>query len=163
MKNFKNLIYLFLLSVLITSCSTTYTNAKKLDFEDGKFTLNGELFNGVAVSMMTSHNRVRERGTFKDGKAIQMIEHSRDEGQFEEIELSDGVTTYMSDMIEYERTLKNETQYYADGSIRRSTELSCEDGTIMSCEKNGKEIEYDEEGNVEITRIYENGDLKKED
>jgi len=162
MRNFKNLIYLFLLTFIVTSCSTTYTDIQKLDREDGKFTLNGELFNGTALSM-TSKNRVRERATFTDGKVIEMFEHSVDEGQFEEVELSDGLTTLMSDMIVYERTLKKETQYYADGSISRSVELSCEDGTIMSCEKNGKEIEYDEEGNVEKTSFYENGDLKKED
>jgi len=162
MKNFKTLIYLFLLSVFVTSCSTTYTDVKKLDRKDGKFTLNGELFNGVALSM-TSKNRVREHITFTDGKVIEMIEYSVDNGQFEEVELSDGLTTLMSDMIVYERTLKKDTEYYPDGSISRSVELSCEDGTIMSCEKNGKEIEYDEEGNVEKTSFYENGDLKKED
>ena len=162
MKNFKKFIYLFLLSVFVISCSTTYTDARKLDREDGKFVLNGELFNGVALSM-TSKNRVRERVIFKDGKPIEFFEHSIDEGQFEEVELSDGLTTLMSDMILYEKNLKKETGYYPDGSISFETELSCEDGSISDCEENGKSIEYDEEGNVERTKIYENGDLKKEE
>ena len=151
----KKIIYSVVLTVLITSCSTTYTDIKKLDREDGKFTLNGELFNGVALSM-TSKNRVREYITFTDGKAIEMFEHSVDEGQFEEVELSDGLTTLMSDMIVYERTLKKNTKYYTDGSIKSETEVLCE-GSLLDCERNGKYEEYDELGNITKTQYYENG------
>jgi len=149
----KNYIYLFVLSILFISCSQTYTNVEDLDMNDGKFTFNGEIYEGIGLSM-TSKNKVREFIEFKDGMVVSMNERSLDEGNFEEVELENGKKTIISDMIIFERDLKFETMYYPDGSVERKTELSCEGEDLQSCFKNGKSEYYDEQGNVTEVQYY---------
>jgi len=149
----KNYIYLFVLSILFISCSQTYTNVEDLDMNDGKFTFNGEIYEGIGLSM-TSKNKVREFIEFKDGMVVSMNERSVDEGNFEEVELENGKKTIISDMIIFERDLKFETMYYPDGSVERKTELSCEGEDLQSCFKNGKSEYYDEQGNVTEVQYY---------
>lgn len=156
----KNLFYLVGLCVLFTSCSTTYTDVEKLDLKDGLYTFKGELFDGEALSM-TRKNKVRQRVSFRDGKPVEMYEHSVDEGIFEEIKLENGETTLMSDLIVSEQDLKRYLTYYPDGSIESKTELLCETGHISECVKNGKSEEYDEQGNITKTEYYENGEKLK--
>jgi len=91
----RNFIYVLSLSILFISCSQTYTNVRDLDMNDGKFSFNGELYEGIGLSM-TSKNKVREFIEFKDGKVVSFNEHSVDEGNFEEVELENGMKTKLS-------------------------------------------------------------------
>ena len=156
----KKIIYLLFLTVLITSCSTTFTDQSKLERKDGKFTLNGEVFNGVALKI-TSKNKVQYQNTYTDGNPIRMTQYSIKEGQFEEVELSDGLTTFISDIILTDFTLKKRTDYYTNGSIKRKIEVLCQ-GSIQNCENNGIYEEYDKLGNVTKLRYFENGKIKKQ-
>ena len=149
----RNFIYLLSLSILFISCSQTYTNVRDLDRNDGKFTFNGEIYEGIGLSI-TSKNKVREFIEFKDGIVVSMNERSVDEGNFEEVELENGIKTMLSDIIVYKRDLKFETSYYPDGSVKRKTELSCEGEELQSCFKNGKSEYYDEQGNVTEVQYY---------
>jgi antitoxin component YwqK of YwqJK toxin-antitoxin module len=149
----RNYIYLFVLSILLISCSQTYTNVRDLDMNDGKYTFNGEIYEGIGLSM-TSKNKVREFIEFNDGIVVSVNEHSVNKGHFEEVELENGKKTMISDMIIYKRDLKFETTYYPDGSVERKTELSCEGEDLQSCFKNGKSEYYDEQGNVTEVQYY---------
>ena len=149
----KKFIYLFALSILFISCSQTYTNVRDLDMNDGKYTFNGEIYEGIGLSM-TSKNKVREFIEFNDGIVVSVNEHSVNKGHFEEVELENGKKTMISDMIIYKRDLKFETTYYPDGSVERKTELSCEGEDLQSCFKNGKSEYYDEQGNVTEVQYY---------
>ena len=160
MKTIKSILILLVGVLSLSSCSSTYTNAEDLVREDGIFVLDGEAFEGTAVSM-TSKNRVRELVEFEDGKPVEMYEHSVDEGQFKEIKLENGTTTLISDLIVYSIDSDYETSYYSDGSVRYRTEIVIEDNDITTFEENGKKEYFDENGDLVGTDYYEKGELVK--
>lgn len=66
----KKLIFI-VLSILITSCSETYTKGGDLEKKEGIITFNVEKYNGFALGI-TSENKVRELGKIKNGVPIKL-------------------------------------------------------------------------------------------
>jgi hypothetical protein len=151
----KKIIYLFVLSISITSCSETYVNGDDLEKKEGIFTFNGEKYNGSALGI-TRKNKVRELGEIKNGVLVKFEEYDREEGKFEELELNDGTKTYISDMLIFSKDCNYEIEYYPNGSVKTKCESLCKDGNLLSAVSNGKKEYFDEEGNITKVEYYEN-------
>lgn len=151
----KKLIFI-VLSILITSCSETYTKIGDLEKKEGIFTFNGEKYNGFALGI-TRENKVRELGKIKNGVPIKFEEYATFKGKFEELDLNDGTKTYISDMLIFSKDCNYEIEYYPDGSVKTKCESLCRDGDLVSVVRNGKKEYFDEKGNITKVEYYENG------
>jgi hypothetical protein len=151
----KKIIYLFVLSISITSCSETYVKSGDLERKEGIFTFNGEKYNGFGLGI-TSKNKVRQLLEIKNGVPVKLEEYDREEGKFEELELNDGTKTYISDMLILSTDCNYEIEYYPNGSVKTKCESFCKDGDLFSVVSNGKKEYFDEEGNITKVEYYEN-------
>ena len=150
----KKIVYSLLLSFVFMSCSNEYVDVKSLEEEDGFYTLYGDKFDGVAVSM-TSKNIVREMITFDDGFISSFEEYSRSKGDFEWIDLDNGSKTKLSDVKLGYTDIEINYRYYEDGSYRQISEMGSENG-LFPWYKNGKTEKF-YEGKLTETVYYEYG------
>ena len=96
----RNFIYLFVLSILISSCTETYVSTRDIDFEDGKYILEGEVFNGSLVRIRTighpsEQNRVYDLTKVKNGIPVSKEGYSYDKGNFKELTLNTEIKKHM--------------------------------------------------------------------
>ena len=152
----KKIVYTLLLSFVFMSCSNEYVDVKSLEEEDNFYTLYGDKFDGVAVTM-TSKNIVRDMITFDDGYPIKIEEYSRREGDFEWIDLDNGSKTKLSDVKLVYIDIEIKYRYYDDGSYKQISEMGSENG-LFPWYYNGKTEYFDEEGKLTETVYYEYGE-----
>ena len=151
----KKIVYSLLLSFVFMSCSNEYVDVKSLEEEGNFYTLYGDKFDGVAVSM-TSENIVREMITFDDGVVVEFEEYSRSKGDFEWIDLDNGSKTKLSDVKLIYADIDIKYMYYDDGSYQQISEMGSENG-LFPWYLNGKTEKFDEEGKLTETVYYEYG------
>jgi len=156
----RNFIYLFVLSILISSCTETYVSTRDIDIEDGKYILEGEVFNGSLVRIRTighpsEQNRVYDLTKVKNGIPVSKEGYSYDKGNFKELTLNTGLKTYVSDLIEYKMDENFYNEYYSDGKVSSKSEGTIKDGEF---EYNGKTEYFDELGNLIEVEYWKDGE-----
>ena len=95
----------------------------------------------------------------KNGEFVEAIEYQwmNDNSNYSEINLSNGLTAYVSDEIKKITTKESITEYYDDGTVFFIKEIYMnENGKDIL---NGEAKYYDENGNLEKTEIYKDGTL----
>ena len=158
----RNLICLFALSILISSCSETYVSTRDIDFKDGKLVLDGEVFNGSLVRIRTighasEQNRVYDLTKVKNGIPVSQEGYYYHKGNFKELTLNTGLKTYVSDLIEFKIDENVEIGYHSNGKISFKREITVENGNIETRKYNGKSEYFDPEGELLFSEYWEDG------
>ena len=158
----KKLFLVITLIFALNSCSeNNYVKIESLKIEGNiVYNQNGEKFTGVAVMTRNRQQlRVKRLIEIKNGELVESIDYewSDDMLNYSEINLSNGLTAYVSDKIEEITTKKSITRYYDDGTVYSIKEIYMNkngEGIL-----NGEAKYYDENGNLEKTEIYKDGTL----
>lgn len=158
----KKIIYLILCSILLTSCSETYVSTRDIKVKDGKYVLDGKVFNGSLARIRTighpsEQNRVYDLTKVKNGIPVNKEGYHYKKGNFRELKLNTGLKTYVSDLIEFKIDEQFYIEYYTNGKIREKSEITIENGNIETYELNGKSEYFDKEGNLIKVTYYESG------
>lgn len=158
----RNFMYLFALSILISSCSETYVSTRDIDFKDGKLVLEGEVFNGSLVRIRTighasEQNRVYDLTKVKNGIPVSKEGYSYNKGNFKELTLNTGLKTYVSDLIEFKIDENGEIGYHSNGKISFKREITVENGNIETRKYNGKSEYFDIQGDFSYVEYWEDG------
>ena len=146
----------------LNSCSeNNYVNIESLKLEGNIiYNKNGEKFTGVGVTTRNRQQlRVKRLIKIKNGEFVEAIEYQwmNDNSNYSEINLSNGLTAYVSDEIKKITTKESITEYYDDGTVFFIKEIYMnENGKDIL---NGEAKYYDENGNLEKTEIYKDGTL----
>ena len=158
----KKLFLVITLILALNSCSeNNYVRSDSLK-EEGNivYNQNGEKFTGVAVFTRNRQQlRVQRLLKVKNGEFVEAINYQwiDDNLNYSEINLSNGLTAYVSDKIEEIITKESITGYYDDGTVYFIKEIYMNEyGRDIL---NGEAKYYDENGNLEKTEIYKDGTL----
>ena len=161
MKKILTLVFLITLS----SCSEiNYVDLNSLNIEgDIAYTQNGKKFTGIVVVTRHSNSeqlRVERTIKVKDGESIESKDFiwEDDKLNYKEIELSNGVKTYVSDNVIRYTTRTFEINYFDNGSIYSKIEHYYNDdkGEFVL---DGESVTYDEDGEINNIEVYKDGEL----
>ena len=161
MKKILTLVFLITLS----SCSEiNYVDLNSLNIEgDIAYTQNGKKFTGIVVVTRNSNSeqlRVERTIKVKDGESIESKDFiwEDDKLNYKEIELSNGVKTYVSDNVIRYTTRTFEINYFDNGSIYSKIEHYYNDdkGEFVL---DGESVTYDEDGEINNIEVYKDGEL----
>ena len=158
----KKLFLVITLILALNSCSeNNYVKVESLKLEGNiVYNQNGEKFTGVGVVTRNRQQlRVKRLMKVKNGDPFEFIEYqwSDDNLNYSEINLSNGLTAYVSDKIVEIITKESITRYYDDGTVYFIKEIYMnENGKDIL---NGEAKYYDKNGNLEKTEIYKDGIL----